>query len=296
MLAQFLNIGVHLFFILSGFLAGYQGVSEPWGRWYRKRLIRILIPFWIFLAVLAMVHTAKGQNVLTVDWLLLLFGLQGSVVGVWGAEQTWFISVLLLCYLITPVIPAAAAKMNKTTGICCLGLMPVVFALFEEPWVCTIFTPVPFYIIAYLAGYHYDPQKPVSARMSRISVCVIIAAFSLRLLVRGVCDGTILYDRIAVPYTQFIAAGAIFCLFGKLFADKAVPRPVQLISDISFEIYLYHYMFTVGPISIFGKTWGWLTDCAVTTLVVIVIAFCFYKLNNRIARLMPARQKIKEAS
>ncbi len=126
--------------------------------------------------------------------------------------------------------------------------------------------------------------------MSWISVCVIIAAFFLRLLVHGVCDGTVLYDRIVVPYTQFIAAGAIFCLFGKLFGDKAVPRPVQLISDISFEIYLYHYMFTVGPISIFGKTFVWLTDCVVTTLVVIMIAFCFYRLNNTITRFITVRQ------
>lgn len=36
MFAQFLNIGVHLFFILSGFLAGYRGIAKPYNRWFRK--------------------------------------------------------------------------------------------------------------------------------------------------------------------------------------------------------------------------------------------------------------------
>lgn len=303
LLAQFFNIGVQLFFILSGFLAGYRGVAKPYGLWYRKRMQRIYIPFWIFLSVLAIVHMTKGLNVLTADWLLLALGLQGSLVRVWGAEQTWFLSVLLLCYLLTPILSEIADRFfNRIGRVAVLGcltavcLIPICYAFCEQPWVYTVFTPVSFYIAAFFAGYHYDSQKPVSARMRWISVCVIFAAFALRLLVRGVCDGTILYDRIVVPYTQFIAAGAIFCLFGNLFTDRAVPRPIQLISDISFEIYLYHYMFTVGPISIFGKTHGWLTDCAVTTLVAMVMAFCASKLNNMIIRLIPARQKMKEAS
>lgn len=108
--AQFLNIGVHLFFILSGFLAGYRGVAKPYGLWFRKRMKRIYIPFWMFLVVLAIVHMANGRSILTTDWLLLAFGLQGSVVGVLGAEQTWFISVLLLCYLITPALSAAFCR------------------------------------------------------------------------------------------------------------------------------------------------------------------------------------------
>lgn len=298
MLAQFFNIGVQLFFILSGFLAGYRGVVKPYGLWYGKRMQRIYIPFWIFLSVLAIVHITKGMNVLTADWLLLAFGLQGSLVGVWGAEQTWFLSVLLLCYLITPILSEIAARFSNRACraavrgcLAAVCLIPIGYALLEQAWVYTIFTPVSFYIAAFFAGYHYDPKKPVSARMCWISVCVIFVAFALRLLVRTVSDGTILYDRIVVPYTQFVAAGAIFCLFGKLFADGVAPRPIQFISDISFEIYLYHYMFVVGPISIFGKTFGWLTDCAVSTLVVVVIAFCASKLNNVIIRLIPARQK-----
>lgn len=298
LLAQFLNIGAHLFFILSGFLAGYRGVTKPYGLWLRRRMKRIYIPLWMFLVVLAIVHMATEREIQTTDWLLLALGLQCNAVSVLGAEQTWFISVLLLCYLITPALSAAffcfsaqAHRVAEKGFLAAVCLLPIFYAYFESFWAYSILTPVSFYIAAFFAGSNYDPQKPVSARMSWISIFAIIAAFSLRLLARSMCDGTILYERILVPYTQFIAASGIFCLFGKLFANRTVPRPVQWISNISFEIYLYHYMFTVGPISVFGKTYGWLTDCAVTTLVSMVIAFCFYGLNNAITRLTTARRK-----
>lgn len=49
--AQFFNIGVSMFFILSGFLFGIRGREEGEHeilRWYKKRLKRIYIPFELF--------------------------------------------------------------------------------------------------------------------------------------------------------------------------------------------------------------------------------------------------------
>lgn len=104
MSAQFFNIGVDLFIILSGFLFGTQGEIKWAWVWYRKRLKRIFVPYELFILLLAVVHIVMGKFVLKMDWLWLMLGLQGSVVGVQGAEQTWFITPLLLCYAITPVV------------------------------------------------------------------------------------------------------------------------------------------------------------------------------------------------
>lgn len=105
MSSQFFNIGVEIFIILSGFLFGTRSgeiCKEP-RKWYRKRLQRIYIPYEIFILILAVVHILRGINIFKLDWLWLMLGLQGSVVGVLGAEQTWFITPLLICYAITPI-------------------------------------------------------------------------------------------------------------------------------------------------------------------------------------------------
>ena len=51
-----------------------------------------------------------------------------------------------------------------------------------------------------------------------------------------------------MSYMQAIAAFCIFCIFAYLFKNRVTGRLVSRVSEISFEIYLYHYMFTVGPL------------------------------------------------
>lgn len=285
MLSQFLNIGVHIFFILSGFLLGYQGHTKPYHIWYKKRFYRIFIPYWLFLFVLAVVHIVQGRNVLTLDWLQCVIGIQGSKIGVLGAEHTWFITVLLLCYLITPVLSEITGVLDekhsalKRIYLVLTFLMPVVFALFPEAWVYTILTPISFYSIAFVAGRFYDVQYEPAKKHTVLSLLLILIAFLLRLVGRLACDGTILYDRIIVPYTHFTAACAIFYLFVAFCSDAYPPKIVKFVSAISFEIYLYHYMLTAGPISLFGKTPNWTIDCLLITGIVIVIAFIFNRFS-----------------
>lgn len=48
MTAQFFNIGVSIFFIISGFCFGIQGALVDWKKWYKKRAKRIFIPYELF--------------------------------------------------------------------------------------------------------------------------------------------------------------------------------------------------------------------------------------------------------
>lgn len=47
MLAQFFNIGVNIFIIISRFCLGLQGEIRDVKYWYIKRLKRIYVPYWI---------------------------------------------------------------------------------------------------------------------------------------------------------------------------------------------------------------------------------------------------------
>ena len=50
MTAQFFNIGVELFIIISGFCFGLQGKIDDWKKWYGKRVQRIYeLFFWYYL-------------------------------------------------------------------------------------------------------------------------------------------------------------------------------------------------------------------------------------------------------
>ena len=259
MSSQFFCIGVQIFFCLSGFLLGLQGQIQSIGIWYKKRLKRIYIPWLLFVIVLGFVHFIQGSDLLTWNWLRLLLGLQGADVGVQGAGHTWFITSLLLCYMVTPLLSAFVKQINPKPIIIVLAIIPVVLALFPMR-VFMLLHPICWYGIAYVAGNTYNARW-LTRRNGIIALAVSCVALVLRLVVRHNTDDTFVYDKLCVNYTQFVAAVGIMFFLAVLFKERSVGRMSMYVSDISFELYLYHYMLCAGPISIFalGLHWMWST-------------------------------------
>lgn len=231
---------------------------------------KIVIPYWLFLFVLAAVHLAKGLNILTLNWLLLLLGLQGSVVGVWGAEQTWFITALLICYAATPWIAMVTEKYVSYAMICFI-IFPVLLLLMKPAAIGTLLTPVCLYAIAYCIGSTTVIIK-INGLGAMLAGLVVLLSFGLRFVLRFFFDGTVFYSGIVATYTHYVAALAIFYLFSWFFAEKKPTQIVSLISENSFEIYLYHYMFTVGPISLFCVPTLWGVSCILVFSITLIIA------------------------
>ena len=55
MTAQFLNVGVSIFILISGYLYGTKKINENYVQWIIKRAKRILIPLYIFMAYLLLI-------------------------------------------------------------------------------------------------------------------------------------------------------------------------------------------------------------------------------------------------
>lgn len=261
MSAQLFNIGVNIFFIISGFCFGLQGEIRDALKWYKKRLKRIYIPYWTFLIFLALVYIVLGRKFHIWNWLSCILGVQGANVGVLGADHTWFITAILICYLITPLM----AKRGSKIGLICLGIVPVVLALIPNPSVYTLLDPVCFYMLAYSAGRKYKSDD-ITLKKSIIAFMVMIISFAVRFGVKIFADGTILYERIAVVYTQYIAAFAIFLIFAFVFKNLEVKKWCKGFCKISFEVYLCHYMFVVGPVSTMSLTANFTLNMLITTL------------------------------
>lgn len=286
MSAQFFNIGVPIFIILSGFLFGIrnEGSVSEISIWYKKRAKRIYVPYELFVIILAVITLICGNKILTINWLFLILGLQGSVVGVLGAEQTWFITTILFCYLCTPFVSwiiSKISRLNKGMMVFTIlvAIIPLVLACIPPVFVSTVFSPVCWYALAYLIGKHYNP-KALSAKKAILAFLLMILLFALRIAVRFLFDGTIFYDRVAVGYTQAIAAFCIFYIVAYLYKNHKINKYISWISSISFEIYLYHYMFVVGPVRLFGLTGSWILDCVAVTIITFAISVITNKIST----------------
>lgn len=288
-LSQFFNVGVEMFVLLSGFLFGQKGdqIYSNIKSWYLKRIRRIFVPYELFVALLFVIHLIKGSFRATLDWFLLVLGLQGTVVGVVGAEHTWFISAILLCYLLTPALSFLYDKTPKLRMLMmiCFALLPLALALVPAAFVFTLGSKVCLYALAYIFGRRFNVERMEQSKALTFSVAGLLGAIAVRLVAKSICDGTIWYDRVAVGYTQMVIAIGILIVCTVIFRNRNAPQLLSNIADISFEVYLVHYMFCVGPVKLFGCTGWWGADAALVTAISVFLGSVLHVAAGKLLRL-----------
>lgn len=90
------NVGVQIFFVLSGYLYGHKDINK-WGLWYWNRFKKLYVPCFIYcLIVLTLLHYRAGTDVTIYNYF--------TISAVDGIDHLWFMKAILLCYLITPVL------------------------------------------------------------------------------------------------------------------------------------------------------------------------------------------------
>lgn len=101
--AFWVNVGVQIFFFISGFLYGKKEIKNV-KKFYMERIKIILIPYTILFIIMLVLETLILKNYYS--WNLII----GSFLGFGGfhgniktLSHTWFISYILLCYLFVPL-------------------------------------------------------------------------------------------------------------------------------------------------------------------------------------------------
>lgn len=280
MSAQIFNIGNSVFFILSGFLFGIKGEKEfqqifPW---YKKRLLRIYIPYELMLTALFTVQLIVQKSVNLARWIPQILGVQAWN-GVFGAKQTWFVTSILICYLFTPLVAKCYdevrdSKRRTLQFAILLAIMPAIIPYTFGGIIvdASIIAPVFWYSIAFLIGTKIN-QIPLKKKYAVRAFVLMNIGFIIRLFGRALWDDTIFYTHIIASYTHVLGAFCIFYIFAVCFERIKPWKIVAWFSGVSFEVYLWHYMFTDGPLRLFGITDYWIVDCAIVFGVSVVPAW-----------------------
>ena len=288
MSSQFFNVGVSMFIVLSGFLYGMNAVKRPIGKWYCKRWFRICVPEYIFVLILFAVHLAVSNTIKPLNWIVLLLNLQGIEIYVNGAEHLWYLTVILFCYLITPLLDKLFGKEKPSPGRIWMILLPVasfcvVCAYFIHRHTAIYLVYVLLYIVAFLFGrYRYSFVSKQNAVL-----CILAAALfaGFRLAGKYFADGSTLNDVFIVGVTQ----GAIaLCLLCAVCSIKKL-RPFTALcwfDTISYEFYLVHYMFIVGPVSVMSLTPYTAINGMMVAVVSLGLAWIIHVVGNKVSSLI----------
>ncbi|MBS7146787.1 MAG: acyltransferase [Intestinibacter bartlettii] len=282
--AQFFNVGVYLFLIISGYLYGKKDISKnsTYTKWIISRGKRILIPSYIFMSILFCIYIILGLKIEPLNWIVYIFNLQGLEIYVHGAEHLWYLTIAMVCYFITPILDKNKYRLNKQKlivffiGYVAIQLITSYF-IYEQFGRYLIL--IGLYILSYLIGFYWNSES-IDFKMFILYCISLIFALTLRIIGMIIFDGSTLYDVLIVGYTHCLLGLSIFFIgfyIVKKFELNRFSSIVKKIDAISYEIYLVHYMFIGGPISVLFTN-----NSIFNCFIVILFTYIFALILNKI--------------
>lgn len=263
-IAWWLNVGVQIFLCISGYLYGQRETSEVTG-FLKHRFKKILIPYYIVLIPAGLLQFFFARD---------KFSLSHFVAGLFcrttidGGGHLWFVGIILMCYVLTPLLNVYRDKYVKGSVSLCLfaiistAVATIAFGLFSSAfnpaWICC-------YIIGYVLGVN---QKKKYIKMSLFIAFFTSMAFIgngiqiyidyvIRLEFVGIID-TVYgyfcdYNHAFLGAMMFLIMQNVFSLIA--YREKGTLRKVLNCSDkYSYEAYLVHQFLILGPFSIMSIT------------------------------------------
>lgn len=259
------NIGVQMFFFLSGVLAAN---SDDYSlRWIKRRFRKIYIPYEIYLFII--IPIILVFNVAKVNWLQLILAFSGTMGFIWKLRiepigVLWFVSYILLCYALTPIFNRIYNRnSDKKRGgwvVAYIGIIVVMQAItiplalsvqFKSAW-----------IACYLLGFFIQKRKllfPNGQNSHEFSVTRTLIYFAA---IIGVAYRICAYkfdfyglgglleavNDLVIQYIQCIQGAAATCLIVSAsshfhFRDGYWLSFVNCICKYSYEIYLVQGFF-----------------------------------------------------
>lgn len=122
-----------------------------------------------------------------------------------GLGHLWFVTVIMICYLLMPII----YKMNERNNnlnlykflfvSVILVILQIILSFSLNNHLIGIYL---VYIYVYFLGYYSKKIRWVDlARYTNIFLIVAVVSILVRFGLRYVFDGSVLYDNVIVPYT-----------------------------------------------------------------------------------------------
>ena len=252
--------GLSLFFVVSGYLAGLKESHNL--AWLSRRITRIIVPYYVVILLALIIYFVFKREEFSISSTLhLLTFTQGTNYIYWpyegymascGFGHLWFITVMLLCIIITPLLKFVTRNQGLTPTLLILAVMILII----QPMMIYVGLQLS-YLISYIVGYRFAKIEVTSKeKLSVVFWCsfvFLIFASVLRLMGRVYIDGTDLYDRYIALLSQssmgiFLFISVFYfkrklAILDKLYSSK----PILWLATYTYEIYLLHYFFLKSP-------------------------------------------------
>jgi len=284
-------------FVLSYFYQNYFSSFAKTLAWYKKRFIRLIIPFWIYLII----HYSL--------WFLFPNFFQGlglskninyfisSAILIGGTNFNWLPLLFLELTLIFPIIVyLLSRKKYLFLYIFISGFVTLLFTFFRFPYsLYRLAMIIPWSLILFSAIYFSikgkvdKSVKQTNSRLLIFGIVSFIVFINLYFLETYLGNNLNFYDHKYPPDFYYLLFGFSLTCFSLLIAklefwqNKIIKRAYGFISKNSYQIFFIHYIILDSVLTIGKKEiilQNPLTQFVIIFSVSIIIALIFQKASS----------------
>lgn len=279
--AWWLNVGVQVFFIISGFLYGTKTIVEPIS-WLRKQFKKILVPYYIFLLFAIIGYTIVAPEQIGLKNVTAAILTVGQIKGI---SHLWFVSNILFCYLITPYLAALRDYLNNKSLWHTLLTLIGIFGVYSLVGILTSDYFRPGRIDCYILGFYtavlfkrYGRKvlywgislSLIPCVSSNVLYCYL--HYSCGLQMTGILNHLTDYSHMFLGFTITLALMLLFKSIGQYhilrFSDK-----------FSYEIYLVHQLFILSPLTLLTLSSNSFINVSTAMIVIVCAGMLLNKVN-----------------
>lgn len=293
---QITNSGVFIFLFISGFLFGQKTITN-WKQWFLKRGIRVLIPFWIFILIDFIIEGIIWHDLTIKQVIVYVFNLQGIFGTRSATNPLWFLTLIMICYIITPVLSKLKSiELSKIVKIILIIVFFVIQMLCAYFFDCGMvyghtigwcLLAVGFYSLAFFVG---DSLLKKGSNLKKLLLVTIVAIVTGGLVVvaHKYIDGTRFYEIISwygYVVVDFWIISVVYAI-GKTKVALSCKRVIDFFDGISYEFYLVHSLIINLIVYYLSKYLSMKTYILITLVLSMIGAIIIKYISKPIIKIM----------
>ena len=298
-LAYWMNVGVQIFLCMSGYLYGKKSIGNT-KKWYIRRYLKIMIPMWVMLTFLLLTlkftHTSSYSKFSAIASYLGIAGFQTIP----ELTHTWFITYILFCYLITPLLEKIDITNNTSQLKFTVNLVGIIVCL-EFLYVGKIIGMLPQYVSVYIIGYYIARNEYMNGERTRniylkLFGILTIILFPVRLLVQyghlkiNNAYWEILRGQI-MDWHHLLIGISLFLVMLTFFEKRKIKsnKLIDWLDNYSYYIYLVHQIFILNTFSLLRITDFLILNIAIIIFLIIIASVILERITHIINKKLETR-------
>ena len=259
--AFWVNVGVQLFFFVSGFLYGKKKIVDA-KNFYVKKIKKILFPYITVLVILLLLEFFVLKNHYSLTKVVGCFMGFGAFVGnIPILSHTWFVSYILLCYLLVPILQNVFNDDKFKNNFFLFILVTFLIQMFQKFDVIRVEAS---WLNNFVFGYFYGKccnektqEKIFNAFMFVMFLIIIPFAIiyqeQLQVNLPSILNSN---ANTIINYGHVMLGSVLFIAFYKILNSCHIRENIILdFSDkYSYYIYLVHQIFILNSFSVLFLT------------------------------------------